>query len=77
MQRLRDEPSASVAAEEFLCWLHREFYDALPERLRRVKGDGEESVWVEAGVLRDHNVQVGRHIAPVPEALESFLQRVV
>ena len=74
-QRLHDDPSTSVAAPEFLCWLHREFYDALPERLRRVKGDGKESVWVEAGVLRDRNVQVGRHIAPVPESLEPFLQR--
>lgn len=74
-QRLQDDPSVSVTSQEFLCWIHREFYDSLPERLRQVKEDGEEPVWVEAGLLRDRNVQVGRHIAPVPESLSSFLHR--
>lgn len=73
-ERLRAEPQTNVASAEFLCWLHQEFYESLPERLRWV-GGGEERAWVEAGALRDRIVQVGRHIAPAPESLAGFLQR--
>ncbi|MFN0110820.1 MAG: Fic family protein [Blastocatellia bacterium] len=74
-ERLRAEPQTNVASAEFLCWLHREFYESLPERLRWVGGKDGERVWVEAGVLRNRHVQVGQHIAPAPESLEQFLQR--
>jgi Fic family protein len=47
----------------------------LPERLRWVRGEGDERAWVEAGMLRDRQVRVGHHIAPVPESLGAFLQR--
>ncbi len=74
-QRLQTEPITNVASAEFLCWLHQEFYESLPERLRWAQGDGDERVWVEAGKLRQRNVRVGRHIAPVPESLGAFLNR--
>ena len=74
-QRLRDEPAANVASQTFLSWIHHEFYESLPERLRWVKGENEQQEWVEAGAIRRSNVQVGRHVAPVPDALANFLQR--
>lgn len=72
--RLRDDPHANVVAPEFLCWLHQEFYHAMPERLRWVQGE-KEPIWVEAGVTRTRMVEVGFHLAPVPDSLNSFLQR--
>jgi Fic family protein len=74
-QCLQDDPLTNVTSAKFLCWLHYEFYDALPKGLRWVKGEGNERVWVEAGKLRARNVQVGRHVAPVPESLDAFLLR--
>ncbi|MDX2034323.1 MAG: Fic family protein [Blastocatellia bacterium] len=74
-RRLCENPAAKVVSQEFLCWIHREFYTPLPEPLRWAHGEGEERQWVEAGVLRQSHVQVGRHIAPAPETLGKFLRR--
>lgn len=74
-EQLNQNPDARITSEEFLCWIHREFYEQLPERLRWVKGDDDQQAWVEAGAIRARNVHVGRHVAPVPESLKSFLSR--
>lgn len=77
-QRLQQEAQLNVASEEFLCWVHREFYDSSPDSLRWItdaSGDSSQRVWVEAGMLRNRNVQVGLHVAPVPESLGEFLRR--
>ena len=73
--RLQAEPKCAVTSVEMLCWLHREFYEALPERLRWVAGADGERVWVDAGQLRDRLVQVGVHLAPDAPTLPAFLQR--
>jgi len=33
IERLRRDPELSIHSAEFLCWLHREFYQRLPEEL--------------------------------------------
>ncbi|MFN0122318.1 MAG: Fic family protein, partial [Blastocatellia bacterium] len=73
--RLRDEPDGSVVSAEFLRWIHHEFYAALPDRLRVISGEQGETANVQAGVLRERFVQVGRHVAPAPESLPGFLER--
>jgi Fic family protein len=73
--RLRDEPETNVAAPDFLLWIHREFYQRLPESLRWVRGNGDEKVWVDAGRFRERFVKVGEHIAPSPESIGKFLKR--
>lgn len=75
LARLRAEPEMNVAAPEFLLWIHREFYEQMPERLRWVKGASERSAWVEAGELRGEQVEVGRHLPPTAESLDKFLRR--
>lgn len=75
IERLRDVPETNVASEDFLLWIHHEFYERLPERLRYVKGADGEKVFVEAGTLRTRFVEIGRHLAPAPESLEDFLTR--
>jgi len=63
-ERLAAEPETNVAAPEFLCWIHGEFYEQMPERLRWAKGEAEEKAWVEAGKVRNDQVVVGRHLPP-------------
>ena len=74
-ERLKENPAETVTGEEFLCWIHHEFYAQMPENLRWAKGESEEKVWVEAGKLRERLVIVGQHIPPVAESLKSFLKR--
>jgi Fic family protein len=71
--RLKAEPD--ITAEAFLRWIHREFYEQMPESLRWVEGDNGEREWVEAGVLRSRTVAVGKHVPPVPDSIEVFLGR--
>ena len=73
--RLSEHPNTDVTSKNFLLWIHREFYEKLPERLRYVKGEEGERVFVEAGELRSRHVKVGLHIAPAPESLNDFLSR--
>lgn len=75
INRLRDEPETDVTSEDFLLWIHREFYEKMPERLRYVKSESGEKVFVEAGQLRERIVEVGLHVAPVPGSLGDFLKR--
>ena len=73
--RLSDEPDLNVGSPVILRWIHERFYSRLPERLCWVKGENSESERVEAGAFRKRYVQVGRHIPPKAEALDSFLER--
>jgi Fic family protein len=50
--------------------IHRRFCELLPEGLLWVKGQK-----VIPGALRDHDVEVGNHVAVSPGALPRFLQR--
>ncbi len=73
--RLIESLDTNVVSEDFLLWIHGEFYEKLPERLRYVKGEDGEEIFVEAGELRKRYVKVGSHVAPVPESLNDFLTR--
>lgn len=65
VKRLRAEPSLRVCSEEFLCWLHEQFFLKLPEEMRFAKTVGGDLVPVEPGRLRDRGITVGRHEGPV------------
>jgi len=75
-ERLRDEPDLKIAGERFLCWLHGEFYDRMPEKYHWVRRyESEERTKVTGGELRTESIIVGRHHGPAPEALPRFLAR--
>ncbi|MFY9622591.1 MAG: Fic family protein [Pyrinomonadaceae bacterium] len=74
-KRIAEEPKLNVASAGVLRWFHERFYSRIPERLCWVKGNNQESEKVEAGEFRKRYVQVGRHIPPTAEALDSFLER--
>ncbi|MFU8858776.1 MAG: Fic family protein [Deferrisomatales bacterium] len=74
--RLDAEPGLNVAGGDFLQWLHRTFYERLPDRLREVRDeDTGEVVTVVPGELRRRPVRVGHHVGPKSEALGAFVER--
>lgn len=73
--RLEAEPETNVTNADFFCWIHREFYEQMPEGLRWVKGENGNREWVEAGELRTGLVAVGQHVPPVADSIGAFLRR--
>ena len=74
-QRLEDAPGTDICAPDFLRWIHREFYQRLPDEFRTVKtaSGGEDRVL--PGELRQCEVEVGHHIPPTFASLPRFLAR--
>ncbi len=74
--RLREQPDLNPAAGDFICWLHRLFYEHLPIELRRIKDEksGEE-LEVVPGEIRQREVVVARHVGPSSAHLAAFLDR--
>ncbi len=64
VKRLREEPNLRICSEEFLSWLHAQFFLKLPEEMRMAKTTSGKVVHVEPGALRDRGITVGLHDAP-------------
>ena len=75
-EMLASEPDTKITSREFLCRVHKLFYDKLPEDLKRVKNDttGEE-LEVIGGEIRELDVEVGSHVGPASICLDGFLDR--
>jgi Fic family protein len=75
-RKLRGESKVNMTCQEFLCYLHREFYQQLPEEFRVVTNPetGRESL-VRPGELREESVKVGYHKPPGHGSLKAFLDR--
>ncbi len=73
--RLRERPDENICAQDFLCWVHSEFYARLPEEFCHVQNPDGTTSLVIPGELRQNEVTVGRHIAPTYETLPNFLSR--
>lgn len=75
--RLKEEAGLRICSEEFLCWIHREFYNRLPEEMRFATTQSGESVHVVPGELRNRGISVGRHDVPMitREEVRSYLQK--
>jgi Fic family protein len=74
LERLEDA-SVSIYEPAFILWLHREFYERLPESMRVGKTQSGESYRILPGVYRDFMVDVGRHTPPHYEKLPAFMSR--
>lgn len=75
-RRLAQDPGPRITDIEFLLFLHREFYERMPEEWRKVRdADGTRERTVMPGRLREDEVDVGRHVPPPPAALPRFLER--
>lgn len=73
-ERLRAEPDLDVCSVDFLTWIHREFYERMPEEFHWVSHGGDRERIV-SGALRTREVQVGQHVAPTFTSVEAFLRR--
>ena len=73
-EQLIKDSTTDICGVDFLCWLHREFYDRLPEEFLEVKFKGGQKK-VIPGRLREDEVTIGRHFAPHSSQLPAFLKR--
>jgi Fic family protein len=69
------EPGTDVYRPEFICRLHREFYQRLPASLQEARTKGGKMFAIAPGQFRDFMVDVGGHTPPPPEALDRFMAR--
>jgi len=74
-RRLRQDPNFNISDASFLCWIHKEFYERLPQEFRVIKGKGGLKDTVVPGELRKRDVRVGMHVPPRPDRIERFLER--
>ncbi len=72
---LHENPGEHICSAEFLCWIHREFYDRLPVEFLVIKTPDGQKKEVIPGKLRKEDVTVGHHLAPAAEHLPEFLDR--
>ena len=74
-KRLADEPDLGVFQPEFIQWLHREFYQALPHDEWFTTSISGKRHPLVPGEFRAYNVDVGHHTPPDHEALGLFMRR--
>ncbi|TAK80134.1 MAG: Fic family protein [Betaproteobacteria bacterium] len=82
---IRTEQAARDKAENgespydlhFILWLHKHFYDRLPDSMKVVKGE-KKTGNVIPGEWRQEDVEVGQHVAPkyqaIPELMKEFVE---
>jgi Fic family protein len=64
-----------VCSTEFLCWIHKEFYERVPDSFLNIyHPDRDEHIKMVPGELRKENVAVGNHYPPKWESLPDFLE---
>lgn len=72
--KLVAEPATNVCSSDFLRWIHREFHERLPPKMRLVRNPaGNRTEEVVPGELRTFPVRVGQHVAPPHEELPELL----
>ncbi len=64
-----------IYAPEFITWLHREFYQRLPESMWQGKTKTGEVYSITPGAFRDYMVDVGHHTPPNFENVPAFMER--
>ena len=70
-----DETTA-ICHPDFIRWIHREFYDRLPEEMRVITDtEQDETAKVVPGEYRLRPVVVGRHLPPSWESIPVFMEK--
>ncbi|MCC5914813.1 MAG: Fic family protein [Balneolaceae bacterium] len=73
-ERFDSGEDVPVCSSEFLCWIHKEFYERVPDSfLKIVHPDRDQYITMIPGELRKENVVVGNHVPPKWECLPDFL----
>jgi Fic family protein len=73
---LSEESFSTIAGQEFLCTVHREFFQLLPEEFQlMINTDTGRESRVVPGELRTEPVKVGQHEPPGHNSLPLFMAR--
>jgi Fic family protein len=73
--RIEDSPEIVITSKSFLCWIHKEFYERMPEEYLVVQRADGRTEKVIPGETRELAVEVGRHLPPKSEYLNAFMKR--
>ncbi len=74
IKNLKENPKQNICSKEFLCQLHKEFYELLPDEMKFALTQSDKKIPIQPGQLRDKPVQVGRHTPPqTREEIEFYL----
>ncbi len=74
--RLNEAPETNITAPDFICWIHKIFYEQLPDDFTVMQYSDEQApLYIEPGIFRKKDVQVGSHIAPAYQHLPAFMMR--
>ncbi|MFU8813308.1 MAG: Fic family protein [Balneolaceae bacterium] len=75
-ERFESDEDVPVCSSEFLCWIHKEFYERVPDSFLKIyHPDRDENITMVPGELRKETVTVGNHVPPKWESLPEFLKR--
>lgn len=73
----RDGALPSPTSSEFIAWVHRRFYEEMPEEFRFVEGRDGPKVEIVPGAFRsksEDDVSVGRHQPPSSAYVKAFME---
>ena len=73
--RIEDAPETVITSKSFLCWMHKEFYERMPDEYLVVQRADGKTEKVVPGETRESEVEVGRHLPPKSEYLNAFMKR--
>lgn len=75
-ERFESGEGLSVCSTGFLCWIHKEFYERVPDNFLKIyHPDRDEHIIMTPGELRNEHVIVGNHFPPRWERVPEFLKR--
>ena len=72
---IQDNPGTVITSKDFLCWIHKEFYERMPEEYLIVQRTNGKTEKVIPGKTRELEVEVGRHLPPKAEYICGFMKR--
>jgi Fic family protein len=72
---IEDAPETVITSKSFLCWIHKEFYERMPEEFLVVQRADGRTEKVIPGKIRELEVEIGRHLPPKSEYLCAFMKR--
>ena len=75
-RRFADGTLPEPASQEFILWLHREFYVDAPGDMLRIRSAGQEFAMTpgEWRSRAEHDNAVGRHVPPSSDRVAAFMQ---
>lgn len=73
--RVRANPDLRICSAEFLCDIHRSYYEKLPPEFRSVRSREGKMLKLVPGELRKDEVEIGLHIPPPAKTIGKFMER--